>query len=185
MRLSSLIRKIEEAWDRMRYGRTGNELRIQRLRAQGVRIGRDCVIHTGDFSTDPYLVEIGDRVGIAGGTQFVTHDGAVWLLRSNRPNLYLFGRIKVGSGTYIGQGCIILPDTTIGRNCLIGAGAVVKGRIPDDSVVLGNPGRVVMTTRMATSLILKNKARLEVDFSPLEAAERKKLILEQLERAGR
>jgi len=52
-----------------------NEQRIAMLRARGVKIGRDCVIFTTEFSTEPYLVEIGDHVAVAGGTQFLTHDG--------------------------------------------------------------------------------------------------------------
>jgi len=184
MRLSTLIKKAEEAWEKAVTGRTGNDLRLHRLRKLGATIGRDCVIHTGDFSPDPYLVEIGDRVGIAGGTRFVTHDGAAWLLRPSHPDLYIFGRIKVGSGTFIGLGCIILPDTTIGRNCLIGAGSVVKGDIPDDSVVMGNPARVVMKTGVMERLILGNRGRLDADLLALMPAERKKLILEHLANRG-
>ena len=37
--------------------------------------------------------------------------------------------------------------TDIGSNCIIGAGAVVKGHIPEGSVVIGNPARVVADTR--------------------------------------
>lgn len=37
----------------------------------------------------------------------------------------------------------MLPGTTIGNDCIIGACAVVKGNIPDGSIVIGNPGKIV------------------------------------------
>jgi len=42
---------------------------VARLRARGVTIGEGCRIYTTEFSTEPYLVSIGDRVGISGGRQ--------------------------------------------------------------------------------------------------------------------
>ena len=116
-----------------------NEALIARLRARGVTIGEECVIFTDQFSLEPYLVEIGDRVAVAGGTVFLTHDGAAWLLRRRRPDSQHFGRIIVGDDTFIGQGCIILPGARIGTNCVVGAGSVVRGTIPDNAVVMGNP----------------------------------------------
>ncbi len=53
----------------------------------------------------------------------------------------------VGDGSLIGMQAVILNGARIGRNCLIGAGALVtEGKeIPDGSVVLGRPGKVVRT----------------------------------------
>lgn len=47
--------------------------------------------------------------------------------------------LKIGDNVFVGAGAIILPQTRIGNYCIIGAGAVVKGTIPDYSVVVGNP----------------------------------------------
>jgi acetyltransferase-like isoleucine patch superfamily enzyme len=120
-----------------------NERRIERLRARGIRIGQDCVIFTTEFSTEPYLVELGDRVVVAGGTQFLTHDGAVHLLRPRRPLAQHFGKISVGDNTFLGQNCLVLPGVRIGSDCLIASGSVVASSIPDNSVAAGNPARVV------------------------------------------
>ena len=51
----------------------------------------------------------------------------------------------IGDGTLIGMQAIVLNGARIGRECLIGAGALIgEGKeIPDRSVVLGSPGRVV------------------------------------------
>lgn len=52
---------------------------------------------------------------------------------------------KVGDNTLIGMGAILLNGSVVGKNCIIGAGALVtqNTEIPDNSLVLGQPGRVV------------------------------------------
>lgn len=47
--------------------------------------------------------------------------------------------VRIGSHTVVGGGVTLLPGVTIGKNCFIGAGAVVTKDIPDNSLVLGNP----------------------------------------------
>ncbi len=51
----------------------------------------------------------------------------------------------VGDNTIVGMGAVLLDFAKIGRNCLVGGGAVVAGKLdaPDGSLVLGNPARVV------------------------------------------
>ena len=51
--------------------------------------------------------------------------------------------VRIGDGTNIGLAAMILPGVTIGRNAVIGAGAVVLRDVPDNAVVVGNPGRIV------------------------------------------
>ena len=55
--------------------------------------------------------------------------------------------ITVGRGSFIGARATLLGGTHIGENCIIGANACVKGRIPDNSIVIGNPTCVVGDTR--------------------------------------
>lgn len=133
--------------------------RIHFLRKQGVKIGENCNIETSMFSTEPYLIEIGNHVGISSGTSFITHDGAAsWCFRKEL-NGGVFGKIKIGNDVAIGQSCIILPNTTIGNNSIIGAGSVVRGQFPDNSVIMGNPGKVVMRMS-AQRLLYKNNPGL-------------------------
>ncbi len=138
-----------------------NAIRIRMLREDGVKIGEHCLVHTPYFSTEPYLIEIGDHVAISSGTEFVTHDATGWVFEGRHPNMGLFGTIKVGNNVFFGLKCLILPNTTIGNNCVIGAGSVVRGVIPDDSVVFGNPARVVMKTPMLEKLMVHSRGRLE------------------------
>lgn len=150
-----------------------NALRIRMLRADGVKIGNGCLIHTPYFSTEPYLIEIGDRVAISAGTEFITHD-AVGFLFPDHPHMGLFGSIKVGSNTFFGLKCLVLPNTVIGANCVIGAGSVVRGVIPDDSVVMGNPARVVMQTPMLKQLLIHHRNRLDTHL--LNSLEKRRLL---------
>lgn len=51
--------------------------------------------------------------------------------------------VRIGAGTWIGNGAIVMAD--VGRDCIVGAGAVVVAPVPDRSVVVGVPARVVRT----------------------------------------
>ena len=62
--------------------KAGSNTRIKYWRKRGMKIGEDCLINNVNFSTEPYLIEIGDHVAIAAGTDFITHDGAIWCFRN-------------------------------------------------------------------------------------------------------
>jgi acetyltransferase-like isoleucine patch superfamily enzyme len=51
--------------------------------------------------------------------------------------------IRIGEGTWLCQNSVILPGTTIGKNCVIGANSVVNINVPDYSVVAGAPAKVI------------------------------------------
>jgi acetyltransferase-like isoleucine patch superfamily enzyme len=173
--LSAAYRKIRDKLRMRKLHRDDvNQWRIETLRRAGARIGEDCLIFTTEFSTEPYLVTIGNHVVVASGTQFITHDGAVWLIRDRHPNITVFGRISVGDNSFIGINCLVLPNTSIGSNCIIGAGAVVRGKIPDNSVVMGNPGKVVLQTPLVTQIYEGSPDR--VDTKHLSPEERKRLL---------
>lgn len=177
MKPSDWLRRVEDRIARLLRPDTStdpHQRRIDELRALGVRIGGGCWIHSSSFSTEPYLIEIGDRVGISSGVQFVTHEGGAWLLRGRHPNLQVFGRIRVGNDTIIGMGAVILPGTTIGSDCIVGAGAVVKGRVPDGMVVVGNPARVLKSTEDHLRALEDSPNRLDVWH--LDGAERERRI---------
>lgn len=55
----------------------------------------------------------------------------------------LSGPIEIGDGTWFGINATVLPNTVIGKNCVIAAHAVVKGTFPDNCVIAGIPARIV------------------------------------------
>ncbi|HNX14714.1 MAG TPA: DapH/DapD/GlmU-related protein [Oscillospiraceae bacterium] len=97
------------------------------------------------WSTEPWIISIGDNVHITDGVKFITHDGGTLLYRRLIPDLEITKPITVGDSVYIGNNVIILPGVTIGNNVVIGAGAVVTKNIPDNSVAVGVPARVIKT----------------------------------------
>ena len=98
------------------------------------------------WSTEPWLITIGNNVHITDGVKFLTHDGGTLLFRKQIPDLEITKPICIGNNVYIGNNVLILPGITIGNNVVIGAGAVITKNIPDNSVVAGVPGKIIKTT---------------------------------------
>ncbi|HEY6548065.1 MAG TPA: DapH/DapD/GlmU-related protein, partial [Vicinamibacteria bacterium] len=66
--------------------------------------------------------------------------------------------ITVGDNVWLGAGARVLDGVTLGRSVVVGAGAVVTSDLPDGSVAVGVPARVVRT-REAVDLKARNGAR--------------------------
>ena len=147
---------------------------IRYLRKKGVKIGRNCRLHTMSFSTEPYLVEIGDNVSIADGSVFITHDAGITCFRDEFPNDDIFGKIIIGNNVHIGANCTLLLNTTIGNNCIIGAGSVVRGKFADNTVIIGNPAKAMMSMNAQKLLYCLNPGRLST--RNMTDAEKKPII---------
>ena len=51
--------------------------------------------------------------------------------------------VSIGSGSWLGHGAVVLPGARVGRHVVVAAGSVVRGEVPDNCVVAGNPARVI------------------------------------------
>lgn len=114
----------------------------------GVRMGVGCRCYGTEKATwgsEPYLIELGDDVTVVSGARFLTHDGAVSIIRSRRPAADLISPIRIGSRVFIGCSAIILPGTVIGDDCIVAAGAVVSGMVDSGQIVAGVPARPIGT----------------------------------------
>lgn len=118
--------------------------KAEHFRSQGAKIGNNCRIMLDVLASEPWLVEIGDRVAISGGVIFLTHDGGAHVFRKEIPTLQHYGKIKIGNNCIVGSNAIFSPGVTIGDNCVIGAGSVVTHDIPSNRFVFGVPARVIM-----------------------------------------
>ena len=113
-------------------------------RKKGVKVGENCRIYIKNWGSEPFLVTIGDHVTVTSGVKFITHDGSTCLITDAQDKRYQrFAPIRVGTHVFIGVNSIIMPGVTIGSNVVIGAGSVVTKDIPDNSVAIGVPAKVV------------------------------------------
>lgn len=127
---------------------------VWQLRRRGAIIGENvklmsCVI---DRYT-AFLIEIGNNVTITNAI-VLAHDAST-------KNFMGYTKIKkttIGNNVFIGMGAIVLEGSHIGNNVIVGAGAVVNGIIPDNSVVVGNPARIICSL---DEYISKNRERMK------------------------
>lgn len=85
-------------------------------------------------------VEIGDFVDVGPCVSFGT-GGHLIAGHDHRAGDGTASRITVGSGTWIGQNSLIINNSSIGKGCVIAAGSVVIGDMPDDVLVAGVPAK--------------------------------------------
>jgi acetyltransferase-like isoleucine patch superfamily enzyme len=109
-----------------------------------VRIGDRCLIGRGSGIVAHESIEIGDDV-FTGHHVYIT-DANHGYEDVTLPIGRQFGAprpVSIGSGSWLGHGSIVLPGACIGEHVVVGAGAVVTGVLPDFSVAVGSPARVV------------------------------------------
>jgi len=156
MRLFQKLAKIRKRW-RMKFADQYSIIPI--LREQGAVIGENCRIYIKHLP-EPYLVRIGNHVCITHEVRLLTHDGAVWLWRRNDPTINRFGAIEIKDNCFIGMRAIILPGITIGPNSVVGAGSVVTKDVPPNTVVAGNPARVICSAEDYLAKVRRESLKL-------------------------
>ena len=127
-------------------------------RSQGVNIGSNCsfIGKKINFSSEQYLVTIGNNCRISFEVCFITHDGGTHILRKKFPEICIYGPIVIGNNVFIGARSMILPNVKVGNNVIIGAGALVTKSIPDNEVWGGVPARKICTVEEYVSKNQKN-----------------------------
>lgn len=102
--------------------------------------------------TDYGLIALGDGCTLSSYIRVLTHDWSphtVLRARGLEP-ISPVGAIKgvsIGRGAFVGTGSIIMPGAQVGDFCIIGAGTVVRGMVPEYSIVVGSPGVIVGDVR--------------------------------------
>lgn len=114
---------------------------ISKLRKKGVIIGENVdILESHIDSGHGRLISIGDNVTIT-GARILSHDASTKKFLGYSK----IGFVKIGNNVFIGNGAIVLPGTTIGNDVIIGAGSIIASDIPDNSVVIGNPAKILCT----------------------------------------
>ncbi len=156
------LKRVIDKIHRFYIEKSANDVKINYYRKRGMKIGEDCLIGGKlSYTNEAYLIEIGDHVGIADDALFITHDAGLWCFSKEYQEDDMFGKIIIGNNVLVGMKCIFLPNTQIGNNCMIGAGSVVRGKFPDNSVIFGNPAKVISKMSVLKLLYDKNPNRLK------------------------
>lgn len=110
-------------------------------------IGKNFFFQPRVIPSDPKLVKFHNNVTVTSNVTFVTHDVFhEGLNRLGKGNFnYLCKEIEVFDNVFIGCNSTILPGIKIGPNAVIAAGSVVTKDVPENTVVAGNPARVIET----------------------------------------
>ena len=109
-----------------------------------VRIGDRCLIGRGSGIVGHFSIDIGDDVW-TGHHVYITDQNHGYdnvdipISQQSMPEK----PVRIGSGSWLGHGTVVLPGADIGEHVVIGANSVVTGIIPSFSVAVGAPARVV------------------------------------------
>lgn len=102
----------------------------------GMDIGEGTIISRKadlDKAVNPKGIHIGKYTLITGHVDIIAHD----VCRNMKAD------VRIGDNCFIGNGAILLPGITIGNEVIIGAGSVVTKDVPSNTIVAGNPARII------------------------------------------
>lgn len=126
---------------------------------RNIYIGNNVSVNMNCTFVDCNKITVGDNVLIASNVQLYTATHPVELSERLTPDWNpqseeYFCRtyalpITIGDGCWLGGGVIVLPGVNIGRGAVIGAGSVVTKDIPENSLAVGNPCRVIRKLNQA------------------------------------
>jgi maltose O-acetyltransferase len=107
-----------------------------------IHIGLRTLVNFGLMALDVAKIVIGDDVQIGPNVQLLTPTHPIDA-RLRRAKWEAAKPITIGDNAWLGGGAIVLASVIVGENAIVGAGAVVTKDVPPNSVVVGNPARVV------------------------------------------
>lgn len=124
------------------------QLRMPFYKATGMKIGKGTKIAaTVDVDQSaPELITIGANVWITRGVMILCHQRDLNEYEVDKPVMdcpLIYKPVVINDGAHIGIGSIIMPGVTIGKGAVIGAGSVVTRDVPDYSVAVGVPAKVI------------------------------------------
>lgn len=117
------------------------EIPTSYLVRKGLKVGNNFSRGSGCF-IDPshcFLISIGNNVTLSINVVILSHDASTAKLIGYTK----IGKVVIEDNVFIGANSIILPNITIGENSIVGSGSVVTKNFPKNTVVAGNPAKVI------------------------------------------
>ena len=111
---------------------------ISGVRFKNVKIGKRVYINTGCLMMSAGGITIGDDTQIAANVQLISNNHDL----ENR-QVITCKPVKIGKNVWIGAGATILPGVTIGDNAVVGAASVVTKNVEANTIVAGNPAKLI------------------------------------------
>lgn len=119
-------------------------IRMETIGLGSIEIGNNCAIEQNVHIISGGVLIIDNDVTIAANVFISNLDHSYTdVVSSVMEQENVVHDTYVGAGCFIGYGAAILPGTKLGKHCVVGANAVVRGEFPDYCVIVGCPGRVV------------------------------------------
>lgn len=114
------------------------------IMSDSVELGDGVIICAGSILT--VNIQVGDHVHINLNST-IGHDTAIGPYSTICPAVSISGHGRLDEGVFVGTGAVLVPDIAVGSWATIGAGTVALHDIPDGSVAVGVPARVVRTAK--------------------------------------
>ena len=123
--------------------RIRGEYTTEKLISMGMQVGKNFGRLHGVI-LDPshcWLITIGDNVTLAPRVHILCHDAST----KGFLGYTKIGQVTIGNDVFIGAESVVMPGVTIGNRVIVGANSTVTHDVPDNSVVVGSPARILCT----------------------------------------
>lgn len=137
---------------------------------KGLDLGENVYVGHYNFMEASHGLKISEGVQISSFIIITTHSShhSIRLYGNayagNEMVGYIKGPIDIGAYSFIGPHSTIMPNTKIGKGCLVAAYSYVKGDFPDFSIIAGNPAKVIGDTRTIDESFLKENPSLKSNY---------------------